>query len=67
MTSTASLIWYLLVAGPHGGMAVLPSTFDRREQCIATIAEYQKKPPPPGWTLQCIPSASPFTSNLSAE
>jgi len=57
----------LVVAGAQGGMAVSPSTFDRSEQCMATIAEYQKQPTPPGWTLQCIPSASPFTSNGSAE
>jgi len=67
MTSTAALIWYLVIAGPHGGMAVLPSTFDKREQCTAAVAEYQKQPTPPGWTLQCIPSASPFTNNGSAE
>jgi len=67
MTSTAALIWYLVIAGPQGGMAVLPSTFDKREQCTAAIAEYQKQPTPPGWTLQCIPSASPFTNNGSAE
>ncbi|WP_322419524.1 hypothetical protein [Mesorhizobium huakuii] len=67
MTSTAALIWYLVIAGPQGGMVVLPSTFDKREQCTAAIVEYQKQPTPPGWTLQCIPSASQFTNNGSAE
>jgi hypothetical protein len=42
-------------------MAVLPSTFDKREQCTAAVAEYQKQPTPAGWSLQCVPSASPFT------
>ncbi|MGO4637767.1 hypothetical protein AB4Z43_04950 [Mesorhizobium sp. 2RAF45] len=67
MTSTAALIWYLVIAGPQGGMAVLPSTFDKRERCTAAIAEYQKQPTSTGWTLQCVPSASPFTINGSSE
>ena len=67
MTSTAALIWYLVISGPQGGIVVLPSTFDKREQCAAAIAEYQKQPTPPGWSLQCIPSASPFADNGSAE
>ncbi|QND61232.1 hypothetical protein [Mesorhizobium huakuii] len=46
---------------------VLPSTFDKREQCTAAITEHQKQPTPTGWSLQCIPSASPFTDNGSAE
>jgi hypothetical protein len=44
-------------------MVVLPSTFDKREQCTAAITEYQKQPTPAGWSLQCVPSASPFTDN----
>ncbi|PBB24034.1 hypothetical protein CK228_28840 [Mesorhizobium sp. WSM4312] len=67
MASTAALIWYLVIAGPQGGMAILPGSFDKREQCMAAIAEYQRQPTPSGWTLQCIPSASPFTNNGSAE
>ncbi len=42
-------------------MVVLPSTFDTREQCTNAIAEYQKQPTPSGWSVQCVPSASPFT------
>ncbi|MBB6411944.1 hypothetical protein [Mesorhizobium sangaii] len=67
MASTAALIWYLVIAGPQGGMVALPSTFDKREQCIAAITEYQKQPAPTGWSMQCIPSASPFTENGAAE
>lgn len=60
MSSTVALVWYLVVSGPQGGMVVLPSTFDTREQCTAAIAEYQKQPAPTGWTVQCVPSASPY-------
>jgi len=67
MASTAVLIWYLVISGPQGGLVVLPSTFDKREQCTAAITEYQKQPTPAGWSLQCVPSASPFTDNGSAE
>jgi hypothetical protein len=67
MASTAALIWYLVIAGPQGGLVVLPSTFDTREQCSTAITEYQKQPAPAGWSLQCVPSASPFADNGSAE
>jgi len=67
MASTAALIWYLVIAGPHGGIVVLPSTFDTREQCATAITEYQKQPAPAGWSLQCVPDASPFANNGSAE
>ena len=67
MAPTAALIWYLVIAGPQGGMVVLPSTFDKHEQCTAAVAEYQKQPTPAGWSLQCVPGASPFTDNGSAE
>jgi hypothetical protein len=67
MAPSVALIWYLVIAGPQGGMVVLPSTFDKREQCTAAITEYQKQPAPPGWSLQCVPSASPFGGNGSAE
>ncbi|MFK0693068.1 hypothetical protein ACFX5Q_33775 [Mesorhizobium sp. IMUNJ 23033] len=67
MASTAALIWYLAIAGPQGGMVVLPSSFDTREQCAAAITEYQKQPAPAGWSVQCVPSASPFGNNGSAE
>ncbi len=64
MSSTIALVWYLVVAGPQGGMVVLPSTFDTREQCASAITEYQKQPTPNGWTVQCIPSASPYADDM---
>jgi hypothetical protein len=67
MASTAALIWYLVISGPQGGIVILPSSFDTREQCAAAITEYQKQPASAGWSLQCVPSASPFASNGSAE
>ena len=66
MASTAALLWYLVIAGPQGGIVILPTSFDTREQCAAAISEYQKQPTPAGWSLQCLPSASPFASNGSA-
>jgi len=67
MASTVALVWYLVIAGPQGGMVVLPSTFDKHEQCTAAITEYQKQPTPAGWSVQCVPSASPFTDEGDAE
>lgn len=67
MATTAALVWYLVVAGPQGGMVILPSTFDTREQCTNAITEYHKQPTPAGWSLQCVPNASPFANNGSAE
>jgi hypothetical protein len=67
MASTVALVWYLVIAGPGRGMTVLPSTFDKREQCSAAVAEYQNQPTPTGWSLQCVPSASPFADNGPAQ
>ncbi|RUX05461.1 hypothetical protein EOA30_12260 [Mesorhizobium sp. M8A.F.Ca.ET.059.01.1.1] len=64
MASTAVLIWYLAIAGPTGGLMVLPGSFDTREQCAAAITEYQKQAAP-GWLLQCVPNPSPFAANGS--
>ena len=64
MSPTIALVWYLVVAGPQGGMVVLPSTFDTRDQCTSAVAEYQKTPPPAGWAVQCIPSASPYADDM---
>jgi hypothetical protein len=64
---SVALVWYLVIAGPQGGMVVLPSTFDTREQCTNAITEYQKQPTPQGWAVQCVPSASPFTDEGDAE
>ena len=64
MSPTIALVWNLVVAGPQGGMVVLPSSFDTREQCASAITEYQKQPTPAGWSVQCIPSASPYADDL---
>jgi hypothetical protein len=60
MAPTAALVWYLIVAGPQGGLSVLPSYFDTREDCASAITEYQKQPAPTGWSMQCVPGASPY-------
>ncbi|TIX93428.1 MAG: hypothetical protein E5V17_05905, partial [Mesorhizobium sp.] len=49
---SVALVWYLVIAGPQGGMVVLPSTFDTREQCTNAVTEYQKQPTPQGWAVQ---------------
>jgi hypothetical protein len=59
MSPTAALVWYLVAAGPQGGMAVMPSYFDTRDQCTAAVTEYQKQPAQ-GWSVQCLPGASPY-------
>ena len=60
MQATITLLWYLVVAGPGGGMVVMPSAFDTREQCAAAIEEWKKQPVEAGWTVQCMPSAAAF-------
>jgi hypothetical protein len=60
MTAAVAYIWYLVVAGPGGGMVVMPSAFETRDECVAAIAEYRKTPTEVGWSLQCIPTASSF-------
>lgn len=67
MSSTIALVWYLVVAGPQGGMVVLPSTFDTRDQCTSAVTEYQKQPVPAGWSLSCIPSASPYADDMGED
>lgn len=67
MAPTIAFVWYMIVAGPQGGMAVMPSFFDTREQCAAAITEYQKQPTPAGWTVQCVPSASPYAEGDGSE
>ena len=57
---SVALVWYLVIAGPQGGMVVLPSTFDTREQCTNAITEYQKQPTPAGWAVNYVPSGTPF-------
>lgn len=55
MPVTATFLWYLVVAGSQGGLAVLPSPFDKSEQCRAAITEFEKANPSSNWKLQCIP------------
>jgi hypothetical protein len=56
MPVTATFLWYLVVAGPQGGLAVLPSPFDQSEQCRAAITEFEMTNPPSKWDLQCFPA-----------
>jgi hypothetical protein len=58
MTAAAALLWYIVVAGPQGALAVLPSPFDGREQCLAAVKEYEATKPPANWTLQCVPGGA---------
>ncbi len=57
----SAYVWYLVVSGPQGGMVVMPSGFDTREQCQEAIVEYQKQPAV-GWQLQCVPAGAAFYS-----
>ncbi|RST85916.1 hypothetical protein EJC49_13390 [Aquibium carbonis] len=60
----SAFVWYLVVSGPQGGLVVMPSGFDTREQCQEAIVEYQKQPGA-GWQLQCVPSGAAFYSDDS--
>ncbi len=60
MSSTVALVWYLVVAGPQGGMTTMPGYFDTREECNSAITEYQKQASPAGWSASCLPSTSPY-------
>jgi hypothetical protein len=64
MSPTVALVWYLVVAGPQGGMVALPGFFDTREECASAITEYQKQPAQPGWSVQCLPSTSPYGDEI---
>lgn len=67
MSATVAMVWYMVVAGPQGGMVVLPTAFDTHDQCTGAITEYQKQPAPAGWSVQCIPGASPYADDLGDE
>ena len=67
MTASVVYIWYLVVAGPGGGMVVMPSAFDTRDECSAAIVEYQKQPAQAGWSLSCVPSAASFLDDEMLE
>lgn len=60
MSGTLTLVWYMVVAGPQGGLVVLPNFFDTREQCVQAVAEYKKQTVPTGWSVECVPNASPY-------
>jgi hypothetical protein len=45
-------------------MVVMPTAFDKHDQCTAAIAEYKKQPVPTGWSIECVPSASPYADDL---
>lgn len=60
MSPTIALVWYLVVAGPQGGLQTMPGYFDTHQECSSAIAEYQKQPVPAGWTVSCVPSTSPY-------
>lgn len=55
--AAATFVWWLVIAGPQGGMVVMPNPFDSRDACQAAITEYQKNQPPKDWVLQCVPTA----------
>jgi hypothetical protein len=55
MEMTATLFWYLVVAGPQGGLVVMPNGFYTREECEVALTVYNAKPAPAGWTLSCVP------------
>ncbi len=60
MSAAAIFLWYVVVAGPQGGLTALPSPFDEQDQCLAAITAYEAAKPPSGWTLQCVPAAPPL-------
>ena len=60
----STFVWYLVVSGPQGGMVVMPSGFDTRQQCQDAITEYQKQPGL-GWQVQCVPAGAAYYSEDS--
>ena len=59
MERFSTFVWYLVVSGPQGGMVVMQSGFDTRQQCQQAIAEYQKEPGL-GWQVQCVPAGAAY-------
>lgn len=57
MSAAAAFLWYIVVAGPQGGLTTLPSPFDEQDQCLAAVKAYEATKPPANWSLQCIPAA----------
>lgn len=54
--AAAAFLWYVVVAGPQGGVTALPSPFDQQDQCLAAIKAYEATKPAANWSLQCIPA-----------
>lgn len=63
MSPTLAVVWYLVVSGPQGGLVAMPDFFDTREECKSAITEYQKETAPAGWSVNCLPSASPYADD----
>jgi hypothetical protein len=55
-----ALVWYLVVAGPQGGLVAIPSPFEARETCISAIEEFKKSHPLPGWDTRCLPGGPAY-------
>lgn len=60
MAAVVSFVWYMVVAGPQGGLVVMPGFFETREACLSAVGEFQKTGPAPGWAAQCVPAESGF-------
>ncbi|MGD9916284.1 MAG: hypothetical protein AB7S80_19590 [Rhizobiaceae bacterium] len=58
-----AFVWYLVVSAPQGGLVVMPSGFDTREQCEEALAEFNKKPAQ-GWSLQCVPGGTAYDDGI---
>jgi hypothetical protein len=67
MSATAALLWYIVVSGPQGGLTVLPSPFDSRDQCLSAVTQYEATKPPANRTLQCVPAAPAMTEEDAPE
>lgn len=63
MSAAAAFLWYIVVAGPQGGLTALPSPFDEQAQCLAAVKAYEATKPPANWSLQCIPAAPPLSDD----
>lgn len=57
LAAAAALLWYVVVAGPQGGVTSLPSPFDQRDQCLSAIKEFEANKPQGNWSLACVPGA----------
>ena len=60
-------IWFLVVAGSQGGVAVMPGGFESRDQCAAAIVAYEKSSPTKEWKLECVPGGTAYTEESPPE